>query len=170
MRKDFLETGKIVGTHGVHGMVRIDPWSDSGEFLTQFGRFFTDGGKTEMKVLKISPHGRVVIAAFDGVDTVEKAEALRGKILYLKRQDVTLDEDRYFVDELIGCKVFNADTNASVGTLTDVSQTGANDVWHIEKDGKEYLVPAIPDVIENVDIDAGTVYIHLLGGIFDDAD
>ncbi len=170
MKKEFLEVGKFVGTHGVRGMVRIQPWSDDGAFLAQFKNFYLEIGKTKIEMSKIAPHGNVVIAQIKGVNTIEDAEKLRGQVLYLKRDDARLPKGRYFVSEIIGANVFDADTNALLGTLTDVSPTGANDVWHIEKDGKEYLVPAIPDVIVSVDINTDTVTIRPLKGIFDDED
>ena len=170
MKKEFLEVGKFVGTHGVRGMVRIQPWSDDGAFLAQFKNFYLEIGKTKIEMSKVAPHGNVVIAQIKGVNTIEDAEKLRGHVLYLKRDDALLPEGRYFVSEIIGANVFDADTNALLGTLTDVSPTGANDVWHIEKDGKEYLVPAIPDVIVSVDINTDTVTIRPLKGIFDDED
>ena len=91
-------------------------------------------------------------------------------MLYIKRDDARLPEGRYFVSEIIGAKVFDADTNNLLGTLTDVSPTGANDVWHIKNGEREYLVPAIPDVIVSVDINTDTVIIRPLKGIFDDED
>ncbi len=170
MKKEFLEIGKFVGTHGVRGMVRIQPWSDDGEFLTQFKRFYLDNGKTKIEMSKITPHGNVVLAAVKGVDTIEDAEKLRGKVLYIKRDDAHLPEGRYFVSEIIGAKVFDADTDALLGTLSDVSSTGANDVWHIKNGEKEYLVPAIPPVIIDVNIETDVIKIKLLKGIFDDED
>lgn len=167
MIKEFLEAGQIVGTHGVRGMVRIMPWSDDGEFLSNFKKFYLENGES-LAVTKIQPHGRVVIAAFKGVDTVEQAEALRGKTVCIARKDAKLGEGRYFVSELIGCTVFDADTNALLGTLTDVSETGANDVWHITRDNNEYLVPAIPDVIVSVDVAAEKIVLRPLKGIFED--
>lgn len=170
MKKEFLEIGKFVGTHGVRGMVRIQPWSDDGAFLTQFKKFYLENGKTKIEMSKISPHGNVVIAQIKGIDTIEDAEKLREKVLYIKRDDARLPEGRYFVSEIIGAKVFDADTNNLLGTLTDVSPTGANDVWHIKNGEREYLVPAIPDVIVSVDINTDTVIIRPLKGIFDDED
>ena len=170
MKKEFLEIGKFVGTHGVRGMVRIQPWSDNGDFLTQFKKFYLDGGKEKIEMNKITPHGNVVIAAVKGIDSIEEAEKLRGKVLYIKRDDARLPEGRYFVSEIIGSNVFDADTNALLGVLSDVSPTGANDVWHIKSGEKEYLVPAIPDVIVNVDINTDTVIIRPLKGIFDNED
>lgn len=170
MKKDFLEIGKIVGTHGVRGMIRIQPWSDNGDFLTKFKNFYLENGKTKIEMDKITPHGNVVISAIKGVNTIEDAEKLRNQILYIKRSDAKLPEGRYFVSEIIGSKVIDAETDEQIGTLTDVSQTGANDVWHIKKGEKEYLVPAIPDVVIDVDIDNDAVKIKPLKGIFDDED
>lgn len=170
MKKEFLEIGKFVGTHGVRGMVRIQPWSDDGEFLTQFKKFYLDGGATKIEISKIAPHGNVVIAQIKGVDSIEDAEKYRNKTLFVKRDDARLPEGRYFISEIIGSQVFDADTDKLLGTLSDVSPTGANDVWHIKSGEKEYLVPAIPDVIVSVDIVADKIVIRPLKGIFDDED
>ncbi len=170
MKKEFLEIGKFVGTHGVRGMVRIQPWSDDGEFLTGFKKFYLDNGKTKIEMNKIAPHGNVVIAQVKGVDSIEEAEKLRNQVLYIRRDDAKLPDGRYFVSEIIGAQVFDADTDALLGILADVSPTGANDVWHIKSDEKEYLVPAIQDVIVDVDINNDKVIIRPLKGIFDDED
>ncbi len=171
MIKEFLETGKIVGTHGVRGMLRVQPWSDDGEFLAQFKKLYTDErGESALKIKKAQPHGNVVLLTIDGVDSIEKAESLRGKVLYIKRSDVKLPRDRYFISDLLGCSVFDADTKEALGELCDVSQTGANDVWYIKKGEREYLVPAIPDVIAEVKPEENFVSIRPLKGIFDDED
>lgn len=171
MIKQYLETGKIVGTHGIRGMVRVQPWSDSGEFLTNFKSFFlSEGGESELKAVKIQPHGGVVLIAFKGIDTVEQAESLRGKTIYIRREDITLPEGRYFIDDLIGCEVFDADSGEKYGVISEVSQTGANDVWHIKSGDKEYLLPAIDEVIVEVDPENERLEIRPMKGIFDDED
>lgn len=171
MPKDYLETGKVVGAHGVRGELRVQAWCDSPDFLTKFKRLYLSAdGSGVLEILSARAHGNLVLVKARGVDTIEEAERLRGKTLYLRRGDVTLEEGRYFVQDLIGCRVLDADSEEPLGTVTEVSQTGANDVWHIAKDGKEYLIPAIPDVVLAVDTEAGTVVIRPLKGIFDDAD
>lgn len=171
MLKKYIETGKIVGTHGVKGMVRVQAWSDSPEFLTQFKYFYLDSkGDNRLKAETVRPHGNVVLIAFKGIDSIEQAETLRGKIIYLDRKDVKLPEGRYFIDDLIGCEVKDADSKNILGTLTDISATGANDVWHITRDGKEYLVPAIDEVIVTVDVLNSDISIRPLKGIFEDED
>ena len=169
MIKKFLETGKIVGTHGVRGMVRVQPWCDDSEFLTGFKYVYTDAeGKSKLKILNAKPHGNVVLMSVDGVNSIEEAERLRGKVIFIDRKDVKLPEGRYFISDILGATVYDADTNEVLGKLSDVSETGANDVWHITKDGKEYLVPAIADVIVEEKPEDEKVVIRPLKGIFDD--
>ena len=171
MKKQYLETGKIVGTHGVKGMVRVQPWSDSPEFLAGFKHFYTDeNGDGELCATAVRPHGNVVLIAFKGIGTIEQAEALRNKVLYINRKDTSLPEGRYFIDDLIGCTVLDADSGEELGLLTEVSATGANDVWHITKNEKEYLVPAIDGVIVSVDTEQEKIVIRPLKGIFDNED
>ena len=170
MIKEFLEVGQIVGTHGVRGEMRLNPWADSPEFLKQFKTLYLDkNGEKSVKVISSRPQGNVVILKLDGIDTVESAAAMRNKVLFIRRADAKIAEGSYFIEELIGCNVIDADDDSvCYGTLTDVSETGANDVWYIEKDGKEYLIPAIPSVVINVDVAENTVVIKPLKGIFDD--
>ena len=105
--------------------------------------------------------------AFSKDNRLTEAEKLRNRVLLIKRDDAKIPEGRYFVDEIISCKVYHADTGELLGTLSDVSKTGANDVWHIKNGDKEYLVPAIESVVISVDIDAEKVLIRPMGGIFD---
>ncbi len=172
MIKKYLETGKIVGTHGIKGMVRVKPWSDSGDFLTAFKRFYLDNnGEHHLTATKIQPHGNVVIIAFKGIDTIEAAEALRNKILYIDRKDVTLPEGRYFIDDLIGCEVFDADnTEIKYGTIKDVESVVANDIWYIDTPDGEVIIPAIKDVVINCDVENNKVFIRPLRGLFSDED
>ena len=172
MLKQFLETGKITGTHGVRGEVRIHPWCDSPDFLTGFKRLYLDdAGKNHVDVERARVHGTMVIMKLAGVDDIPSAERLRNKILYISRADAKLDVDAVFVQDLIGCSVIDADSGVCYGTVSDVSQTGANDVWHIlSENGRQTLIPAIPDVVVNVDAELGEVLIRPLKGLFDDAD
>lgn len=166
MKKEFLEAGKIVGTHGVKGGMRLNPWSDDSDFLTTVKTVYTDKN-TPYKVMSAKAHGNITLITLEGIESIEDAERLRNKTLFVKRDDLSLPEGRYFIEEIKGSKVFDADSKELLGVLSDVSQTGANDVWHIENGGKEYLVPAIESVIVKVDIEEETVEIRPLGGIFD---
>ena len=171
MKKRYLEVGKIVGTHGVKGMTRVQVWADSPDFLKQFKYLYTsESGENKLTVLKVQPHGNISLVAFKGVDTIEHAESFRNTVIYIDRSDVKLPDGRYFITDLIGITVLDADSGKILGEISDVSRTGANDVWHIKKDGKEYLIPAISDVLVDVDIEAEKAVIRPLKGIFDDED
>lgn len=171
MIKQYLETGKIVGTHGIKGMVRVQPWCDSGDFLCGFKYFYLDNkGAERLEALKVQPHGNIALIAFKGTDSIEKAEKLCGRIIYINRNDANLPSGRYFIEDLIGCAVFNADSGENYGVISEVSATGANDVWHISGGGREYLLPAIDEVVINADIENEKVFIRPMKGIFDDED
>ena len=170
MKKQFLDSGKIVGTHGIKGEVRIEPWADSPEFLCAFKKLYLDErGETAIKV-KSRPHKNITLCKIEGIDTIEAAERLRGKIVYIYRGDIKLDEGVHFVQDLIGLEVRDFETDEVYGTLTDVLRTGANDVYEITRDGKKYLAPVIDEVVRESDIEAGVVRITPMKGIFDDAD
>lgn len=173
MIKQFLEIGQVVGTHGVRGEMRVNPWCDSPEFMKGFRRLYWDeNGNKEVEVRACRPHGNVALLSLSGIDTLEQAAAMRGRVLYLRRADARLPKGHYFISELIGCDVLDADDPAMrYGTLSDVSKTGANDVWHVTNDaGQEFLLPAIPLVVIDTDVEHNRVSIRPLKGIFDDAD
>lgn len=165
MKKEYLEAGKIVNTHGIRGEVKIMPYTDVPELLCEFDRLFLD--RKEIFIERARVAKNTVIAKLEGVDTPEQAEKLRNKILYMHRDDLELDEDTYFIQDLIGIEVKDADTGFAYGKITDVMQTGANDVYVIEGNGREYLVPAIADVVISTDIDGNSMTIRALDGLFD---
>lgn len=171
MIKEYLELGQIVGTHGVRGEIRFNPWADSPAFAAGFKVLYMDAhGSQSVKVVSRA-HGNVVLMKIDGVHTVEEAAALRDKVLYIKRSDAKLPAGTWFVQELIGCHVLDADSGKEYGILSDVSETGANDVWHIKDSrGTEYLLPAIKQVVIETDVAANTILIRPMKGIFEDAD
>lgn len=172
MIKEFLEIGQINGTHSIHGEVRLTPWCDSPEFVKRFKTlYFDDRGKESVTVKSARPHGNVVILKIEGTDTVEQAQRLRGKILWMRRSDAKLPDGTFYIAELIGCAVYDSEDNGKCyGRITDVSKTGANDVWHITNEKGEYLIPAIPDVVIETDVANDKVVIKPLKGIFDDED
>ena len=171
MKKQYLDSGKIVGTHGIKGEVRIEPWCDSPEFLCAFKKLYLDeNGQTFIEV-KSRPHKNITLAKIKGVDTIEAAEKLRGKIIYINRDDITLDEGVNFVQDLIGIEVKDAENGTVYGKITDVLRTGANDVYEItDSNNKKYLAPVIDEVVEEINVDGGFVLIRPMKGIFDDED
>ncbi len=167
MKKEYLEAGKIVTTHGVKGEVKIMPYTDTPELLCEFERLFIEKNMDEIYIEKSRTAKNMVIAKIEGVDTVEQAEKLRNKVLFMHRDDLELDEDTYFIQDLIGMEVKDADTNFEYGKITDVLQNGANDVYVVKGAEREYLVPAIPDVVISTNVDGNIMLIRPLEGLFD---
>lgn len=166
--KDFLETGKIVNIHGLKGEVKIMPWSDDAEFICGFDTLYCGKNKEAYKIEFSRIHKNMVLAKFAGIDTPEAANALRNSIIYIDRDDVELDDGTFFIADLIGLTVKDADSGKEYGIVKDIFQTGANDVYEIKKDDKTYYIPAIPDVIINTDIENKTIFIRPLEGLFDE--
>ena len=169
MLQKFLEVGQVVGTHGIAGEMRVQPWCDSPDFLTKFKTLYLDkNGENYVKVQSVRVHKNIALLKLPDVTSIEQAEKMRGKVLFIKREDAKLSKDNWFVQELLDCEVFDADSGEKLGVLCDVSKTGANDVWHIKNNGREYLVPSIKDVVVSVDVEVGKIEIRPIKGIFDD--
>lgn len=166
MKKEYLEAGKIVTTYGIRGEVKIMPYTDTPELLCEFDRLFIGKDKAEIYIDRARVAKNMVIAKIEGIDTVEAAEKYRNKVLFMHRDDLELDEDTYFIQDLIDMEVKDADSGFVYGKITDVLQNGANDVYVIKGD-REYLVPAIPDVVISTDIDSNIMLIRPLEGLFD---
>lgn len=167
----YIEAGKIVGTHGIRGEMRVDPWCDTQDFFCKFKILYLDrDGNRSLDVVSSRPHGNICLVKIKGFDTIEQAETLRGKTVYVDRADIKLEDGRYFISDIIGCDVYSAFTGEKLGKVTDVSSTGANDVWHIEHDGKTALVPNNPEFVKSVDIEAERIVLAPIKGMFDDED
>ena len=171
MKKQFLEIGKIVATQGIRGEVRVQYYCDSAEVLCDFDTLYLDKGKTEVTVERAYPHKNIVVMKLEGIDKIEQAQPLIGKLLYLDRDDAELEEGLYFIQDIIGLTVKDADSGEVYGKITDVYQNGASDVYSIRKDdGRELMFPCIDEVVISTDIEAGEMIIRPLPGLFEDGD
>lgn len=168
--KQFLETAKIVATHGIRGEMRCQYYCDSAEFLCEFDELYLDkNGEKPVEISRAYPHKNVVIMKLEGVDTVEDAQKLIGKTLYMNRDDVELDEDVYFIQDIIGLTVKDIDSGEVYGKISEVYQNGATDVYSIKKEnGAELMFPYIDEVVKKIDIEAGEMLIKPLEGLFDE--
>ena len=170
-QEEYIEVGKIVALHALHGAIKVQPWCDSVQFLSEFAVLYTRAGKQEYPVESIRDVGGMAVVKFAGVDTPQAAAELRGQVVYIRRADAVLAEGEYFMCDLIGLRAVDADTGDTLGEIIEVSQPGANDVYHVRcPDGREVLVPAIKQVIINTDVAGGVMYMRPMKGIFDDED
>jgi len=168
LRKQYLECGKIVSTHGVRGELKVTPWCDSPEFLCGFETLYLDAnGERAVKTVSARVHKGMALILLEGINSINEAAALRGKILYINRDDAP-DDGKPFLQDLLGLIVRDADTGEIYGKLADIIETGANDVYVVRDDsGHERLVPVIPQVIIKTDINGGEISIRPLEGLFD---
>ena len=167
--KRYLEIAKITSTHGVRGEVRCQYYCDTAEVLCSFDELYFDKGGKKVIVENAYPHKNIVILKLEGVNSVEDAQPLIGKMLYIDREDAELDEDLFFIQDIIGLTVKDADTGEIYGKITEVYQNGAADVFSIKKeDGRELMFPNISEVVLSTDIEGGEMIIRPLKGLFDD--
>jgi len=162
MKTDLIEAGKIVNTHGMRGEVRVQPWADSPDFLTGFEHFYIDD--LPVQVLSARVHKGCVIATLDGVDDIDAAIRMKNKIIKIKKDDVELDEGKFFVADLIGLKVLDAETGETLGILEDVLSLPSNNVYVI-KGKREILVPAVEEFITETNIVDGYILLRLIEGL-----
>ena len=159
-----------MSTHGVRGEVKVFPTTDDVKRFKRLKEVILDTGKEEL-VLEIEGvkfFKQFVILKFKGFDNINDIEKYKTKSLYVTRANaVRLRKDEYFIADLQGLTVI--DENESVlGTLRDVMETGANDVYIVDMtDGREVLIPAIKECILNVDVEGGKIQIHIMDGLLD---
>lgn len=166
--KKYLETGKIVSIHGVRGEVNVQVWCDSPAFFCKLKTLYTKDGASSYNVERARPkNDTMAILKVRGIDTADGAQALRNTVLYMDRADAKLPEGTYFIADLIGLDCVT-EAGESLGRLTDVLETGANDVYEITKNGKKYYIPAIPSVVISTDIENGKMTIYPMEGLFDE--
>ena len=163
---NLLVAGKIVNTHALKGEFRIYPYCDSAEFLCEFERLFIDG--TEIGIESAKVHKGQALIKFDGVNSVNEAQSLVGHLVYISRDDIELEDGRYFIEDIKGLAVIDADTHVEYGTVINVIETGANDVFEVKSpDGKILLVPKIDDVIKEIDVERKVILITPIKGLFE---
>lgn len=159
-----------MGTHGIKGELRVECWCDSPNFLSNFKVLYLQNGQKKI-FIKCRPHKNIALMKIDGIDTIEDAIPLIGQVLYIDRDDVNLEEGKYFVQDIIGLVVLDIDTGKEYGIIKDVIKSGANDVYEMKSnDDKLYYIPVIPDIVKERDFDKGILLIKPMKGLFDNED
>lgn len=166
--EDMLQVGVITQTHGVRGEVKVFPTTDDVNRFKKLKQVILDTGKETMplEIQSVKFFKQFVILKFKGIDNINDIEKYKRCSLYVTREHaVALEEDEYFIADIIGMEVCTEDGNI-FGTLKDVIETGANNVYVIENaEHGEVLVPAIKECIRSVDIEKGQMMIHLMDGL-----
>ncbi len=176
MNEKYLETGKIVSTHGIRGEVKVLPWADTPEFLTRFKTFYLAGASvaqpkgegrsmsapSALTVESSRVQKTVVLIKFKGVDTVEQAQQLRDKVLYIARDDSHIPAGTVFHADLIGLPV-RAD-GAEIGKIEEILSMPASDVW-VVKGEHTYMIPQVKAFVPSLDFSKGYLEVNLIEGM-----
>jgi len=163
MRKEFLEAGKIVNTHGIRGEVRIQPWADSASFLQDFDTLYIDGAP--VRLLSARVHKHMLIAQLEGAEGIDAAIALKNKLVYIRRADARLAPGQFFIQDILGLSVID-EAGTPLGTLREILPRPGGDVYVIAGDGgTEHLVPDVPEFILEKNLDEGFVRVRLIEGM-----
>ena len=163
MKLQYIEAGEIVTTHGVRGEVKVLCWLDDPEMLCEFDRCRIQGKEYEMEQVRVQKTCNLV--KLFGVDTMEDAQALRGKTLELYREDI--DEDVIFAAELIGMEVYTGEE--CIGKIKEVLDYPGNSVY-VVKGTHEYMIPAVKQFILSTDMEGNRMQVQLIKGMRTDED
>lgn len=168
MEKDFLEIGQIVNTFGIKGQLKVVPFTDDMKRFDKLKSIYVEDneGKKEYKIEDVKYHKNMVLLKLKGIDTVEDAETLKQSYIKINRKDaIPLEKDTYFIVDLIGLEVYT-DEDKFLGILEDIYNTGSNDIYVVKNElGKQFLLPAIADVIKEIDINTKKIKVHLIKGL-----
>ena len=168
--ENLLQVGVITTTHGIRGEVKVFPTTDDPKRFLDLKNVILDDGKTtlDLEIKNVKFFKNLVILKFKGIDNINDIEKYKKAGLYVTREDaVELEEDEYFIADLIGMDVIS-DEGEQLGTISDVLQTGANDVYVISSKGqKDLLLPAIHECVLDVNVEERTMKVHLMPGLRD---
>lgn len=165
--EEYFRVGVIANTHGIRGEVKVYPTTQEPSRFQNMKEIILDTGeeKKRLSVASVRFFKNLVILKFQGMDSINDVEQYKGMDLLVAREDaIPLEEGEYYIADIIGARVMT-DTGEDFGSLTDVLQTGANDVYVVDHGGKEVLLPVIPDCVLERDLEKKLVTVHIMEGL-----
>ena len=165
----YLECGQITRIHGLNGGLVVSHYCDSYEIFSELKKVYLKEGSgyREIKIKKVVPYKVGALIHLDGVANADEAMKYRGKAIYADRDDLDIDEDSYFIADLLGLPVFDYETKEKYGVLKDVANFGAQDVYVISREGKnDSYVPAVPEFVKEISLEEG-IYISPIEGMIE---
>ncbi|HOV78559.1 MAG TPA: ribosome maturation factor RimM [Bacillota bacterium] len=166
----YISIGKILNTHGLHGAVRILPLTDYPERFNRMSRVdvFIGNVRRELRIEKTYPYKNYIIAKFKEITDMKTAGELKGGLLKVAREElVALPSDSFYIFEIVGLDVYESG-GRRLGKVTDVLQTGANDVYVVDTGSKPLLIPALKQVVREVDLPGRKMVVDLPKGLMGD--
>ena len=162
MKAEYLEVGKILNTHGVRGELKVQPWLDTPLLFQQLKTLSVNGQSYPIRSVRLQAPN--VLVTLEGIRSIDAALPLKGRVASARREEIPLEEGRHFVADLIGLQAKDADTGAIIGTVTDISEYPAHDVYVVEGE-KTYLIPDVPAFVKEINEAEGFISFALLEGL-----
>lgn len=165
MKEQYLEVGKITNVHGLMGEVRVQPWADSPDFLCQFKTLYVDKTHWPVQVERARVHKNMVILKLNGVTDVNGALAMRNAVLYIDRDDANLPKGSFFLADIYGLEVRDAETDEVLGKVSDILTPPANNVYVVRGGKREIMIPAVDQFVKEINVDEGYMKVALIEGM-----
>jgi len=165
----LLLIGRVIGPHGVRGLLRIESYAQSEDTLLTAGRIYlrrSHGEISEYEILSAAPRKGASLIRLEGLDSRDQVEPYCGAEIFISKAAVSRGEDEYFWHELIGLRVY-LETGRSLGTLEEIVPTAANDIYVVREGKEEFLIPAIHDVVKTIDLEKGKMILSEVEGLLD---
>jgi 16S rRNA processing protein RimM len=161
--------GRVIGPHGVRGLLKIESYARSEDTLLTAGRIYlrqSPGKISEYEIVSAVPHRGASLIRLAGLDSREQLEPYRGAEILIQKAAVSRDKDEYFWHELIGLRVY-LDTGRYLGTVEDILPTAANDIYVVREGREEFLIPAIHEVVKTIDLENGKMILSEVEGLLE---
>ncbi len=168
MKKEYLECGKILAPHGVRGLIKVESWCDSPEVLIAQRRVFLAEGEgfREVRIESCVRQAQHLLMSLSGINDRETVQAMKNTVLYLKREDIPLEDGAYFLQDIIGLDAIDIDTGKVLGRVEDITDAVSSRLFVIGTGEKTVLVPDVDEFIKEIDEERG-VFIRVIPGLFD---
>lgn len=169
MKKTYLECGRVCAAHGVRGVLKVEPWCDSPRVLAEQKRVFLAEGEGEFKearVLTASASAEFVLMSVEGIESRDQAIAMKGRVLYLHRDDIPVKKGEMLLADMIGLDVVDAKTGERYGVIKDITEVPRGLLYTVSTPKGEVLYPSAPELVQGVDIERGLL-VTPISGFFD---
>jgi 16S rRNA processing protein RimM len=167
-KRKYIECGKIINTHGCHGGLKLESWCNTPYELAELKRVFVaeNDNFIEKKIKKASVFKQFVIAELLGITDMDTAMALKNTVIYASRDDFDLSEGEYFIADMIGLDVIDAQNGKHYGKVTDIVNRGASDIYVVDTENGERMIPAVDEFIVKADVNEG-IFVNVIPGLLD---
>ena len=163
----YLEIGQIVNTFGIKGMVKVKPFTDDNKRFDRLEKVYIKNKEKlkEYQIEEVKYHKDMILIKFRGIENPEQANLLRNSYLIDREEEKPLEEGTYYIVDMIGMDVYT-DEGEKLGNIEDIFNTGSNDIYVVKSElGKQILLPAISDVVKNIDMENKKMVVHLISGL-----